>query len=152
MTIPYNILLKILPTHTAYAHCDIPCGIYDPHAAQTAAATVLKMVQKIKELPKDELWGDADNNWIRMVWTKEEHARKCKEEILVLWTDYFKPEHLKKFPDLHDTFWKAAKLCSKNKQTVSIENAEELVKAVDHIANIFKQSQPPSVETGQNTK
>ena len=136
----YSVILRFLPTQEAFAHCDIPCGIYDPKSAQIAAATVLKMVQKIKELPKDELWGVADNNWIRMVWTKEEHARKCKEELLILWTDYFKPEHLEKFPDLHDTFWKTAKLCSKNKQTVSIENAEELVKAVDYIADIFNQT------------
>src|SRR5258708_37084451 len=83
----------------------------------------------------------AYNNAItRFVWTKEEHARKCKEEILVLWTDYFKPEHLEKFSNLHDIFWKTAKLCSKNKQEVNLESAAELVKSVDEIAVMFKQS------------
>lgn len=136
----HSLLLKFLPSQEAYAHCDVPCGIYDPKPAQIAAATVLKMIQKIKELPKDELWGDADNNWIRMVMTKEEHAQKCKEELLILWTDYFKPEHLEKFPDLHDTFWKAAKLCSENKHHVSLESAEKLIKAVDEIAEIFNKT------------
>ncbi|MBI3070172.1 MAG: hypothetical protein HYY87_02610, partial [Candidatus Levybacteria bacterium] len=56
------------------------------------------------------------NSFVRMVWTKEEHARKCKEELLILWTDYFKKEHLSQFPNLHETFWQAAKVCSKNKQ------------------------------------
>ena len=74
------------------------------------------------------------------IWTKEEHARKCKEEILILWTDYFKPEHLEKFPHLHDTFWKAAKLCSVNKQEISLEHAAELVKSANEIADIFAQS------------
>jgi len=59
---------------------------------------------------------------------------------LILWTDFFKPEHLKMFPNLHETFWKAAKLCSTNKQEVSIEHAQELVKAVDEIAEIFVKS------------
>ena len=126
-----------MPTFTAYAHCDVPCGIYDPKPAQIAAQTILKMVQKISELPKENPTVNDRNSFVRMVWTKEEHGRKCKEELLILWTDYFKPEHLEKFPDLHDKFWKAAKLCSKNKQEVNLEAAEQLVKAVDEITDIF---------------
>jgi|SRR3989344_3095747 len=134
-----NILLRLLPTKTIYAHCDIPCGIYDPKAAQTAAATVLKMVQKLSEYPDDDL-----NNRVRTIMAKEAHAQKCKEELLILWTDYFKTEHLEKFPDLHDKFWKAAKLCSKNKQSVDARSAEELVKSVDEIADIFTKSKRTS--------
>lgn len=136
-------LVNFLPAFDVYAHCDVPCGIYDPKPAQIAAATVLKMVQKIKELPTDgspEEILQARNSFVRMVWTKEEHARKCKEELLILWTDYFKSEHLEKFPDLHDKFWKATKLCSKNKQNVDEEAAKELIKAVDEIADIFNQT------------
>lgn len=132
-----KFLVKHLPHKTAYAHCDVPCGIYDPKPAQIAAATVLKMVQKINELPQTNPSVQDRNSFVRMVWTKEEHARKCKEELLILWTDYFKDEHLAAFPNLHDTFWKAAKLCSKNKQEINLESAEQLVKAVDEIAEIF---------------
>lgn len=136
-----KLVENLLPIQVAYAHCDVPCGIYDPKPAQIAAATVLKMVQKILEQEaKKETSVDNLNTMVRMIWTKEEHARKCKEEILILWTDYFKPEHLEKFSDLHDTFWKTAKLCSENKQHVSLESAQELVKAVDHIADIFQQT------------
>lgn len=131
------LLTKILPTKIAFAHCDVPCGIYDPKASQIAAATVLKMVQLIKELPSDNPTVDNRNKFVRCVKTKEEHAQKCKEELLILWTDYFKPEHLDKFPDLHTKFWNAAKLCSKNKQTVDESLAQELVKSVDEIAEIF---------------
>lgn len=131
-------LLSLLPSQKVYAHCDVPCGIYDPKTAQTAAATVAKMVEKIEALPgMEKMTPDDHNNFVRMVWTKEEHARKCKEEILILWTDYFKPEHLEMFPHLHDTFWKAAKLCSENKQHISREAAQKLVDAVDEIADIF---------------
>lgn len=134
------LIYKILPTKIAYAHCDIPCGIYDPKAAQIAVATVLKMVQLIEDLPKENPTVNDRNKFVRCVLTKEEHAEKCKEEILILWTDFFKPEHLKMFPNLHETFWKTAKLCSVNKQEVSMEHAQELAKAVDKIADIFNKA------------
>jgi nickel superoxide dismutase len=139
----FGELLKFLPSQPVYAHCDVPCGIYDPKPAQIAAQTVLVMVQKIKAIKAEpgspeEL--EARNSFVRMVWTKEEHSRKCKEEILILWTDYFKEEHLEKYPDLHDTFWKAAKLCSYNKQHVDEAKAQELVEVVDHIAEIFAET------------
>lgn len=138
-----SLFLKLIPSGIAYAHCDIPCGIYDPKPAQIAAETVLKMVQKIKELPTDGTPQDllqARNSFVRMVWTKEEHARKCKEEILILWTDYFKPEHFEKFPELTDKILAVCKLCSKAKQNVDEDVAQDLVKAVDEIADIFNKT------------
>ncbi len=133
---------RLSPAPIVSAHCDVPCGIYDPHAAQIAAATVAKMVDKIvhpPEMKKDDVASirNYHNSMTRYVMTKEEHAQKCKEELLILWTDYFKPEHLAQFPNLHDTFWKAAKLCSKNKQEVSEQAAADLVAAVNAIADIF---------------
>lgn len=129
--------IKKLFIEDVYAHCDVPCGIYDPKPAQIAAATVFKMVQKI-----DELNGDTSiasmNTFVRCVWTKEEHARKCKEEILILWTDFFKPEDAQSHPELHELIWKTAKLVSKNKQEVNLDAAKELVSAVDQIAHLFQ--------------
>ncbi len=136
-------LINLLPTQTVFAHCDIPCGIYDPTDAKQAAATILKMVQKIKELPSDGTPQDllqARNSFVRMVLVKEEHGRICKHELATLWTDYFKEEHLEKFPDLHTKFWKALKLVSKNKQAIDEDLAQELVKSVDEIADIFNQT------------
>lgn len=135
-----NSLAKLLPTSHVYAHCDVPCGIYDPKPAQIAAATIKKMVNLIEELPKENPTAADRNKFVRCVMTKEEHAQRCKEELLILWTDYFKPEHLAMFPSLHETFWKAAKLCSKNKQEVSLTAAGQLVTAVDEIAHMFEQS------------
>ncbi|MBI2338720.1 superoxide dismutase, Ni [Candidatus Daviesbacteria bacterium] len=139
-----NFISKLLPARPVYAHCDIPCGIYDPHMAQLAAKTVLTMVQKIKELdssasPQNDNV-NARNNFVRMVMVKEEHAELCKREVLILWTDYFKSEHLEKFPDLHDLIWQTAKLCSENKRGVDEGKAMELIKAVDEIAGIFEQT------------
>ena len=131
---------RVFPAQTAYAHCDVPCGIYDPISAELSAKTVLKMVEKIKDLkkadnPEDDLANR--NSLIRMVHTKEEHSQLCKKELLILWTDYFKPEHLEKFPDLHTKFWEAAKLCSQNKQEIDQKAAEQLLDAVKGISKMF---------------
>lgn len=128
---------RVFVPKTAYAHCDVPCGIYDPRVAQIAAETVAKMVEKIQAFDNATATVSDRNALVRDVWIKEEHARRCKEELLILWTDYFKSEHLDAYPKLHDTFWKAAKLCSKNKQEVNMDAAQELRKAVDEIAEMF---------------
>lgn len=128
---------KVFVPQMALAHCDVPCGIYDPRPAQIAAETVRKMVEKIEALPKENPTVADRNLFVRAVLTKEEHARKCKEELFILWADFFKPEHIETFPNLHETFWKAVKLCSKNKQDVSAEAADELIKAVDEISGMF---------------
>lgn len=130
----------LAPSTVAHAHCDIPCGIYDPTAAKVAADTVAKMVEKIEGFAKAIQANDNltdRNNLIRSVQVKEEHAQICKKELEILWSDYFKPEHLEKFPKLHDTFWKAAKLCSKNKQNVDAAAAAELQAAVKEISDMF---------------
>ena len=134
-----RLLLKVLPNQIAYAHCDIPCGIYDPKPAQIAAATVAKMVEKIQDLPDDNAV-NTRNNFVRMVQVKEEHADICEKEVLTLWTDYFKPEHFEKYPDLTDKVKNISSLCSKNRVAINPEAAEELVKAVDELAAIFEES------------
>jgi nickel superoxide dismutase len=127
---------------TASAHCDGPCGVYDPASARIAAEAVLSMTKKILDLtpPAD---GDAKamaaylNTMSRYIAIKEEQAQVAKDEVLILWTDYFKPVHLEAHPDLHDTFWKAAKLCSACKVEVSLEHANELMDAIEKIHGIF---------------
>src|SRR5690606_8310730 len=125
------------------AHCDVPCGIYDPAPATIAANTVLTMTQKILDLKvpganaSDDERRAYTNTVTRMISTKEEHAHIAKREVLILWTDYFKPEHLSKYPDLHDMVWKTTKLCSKSKQEVNLQAAQDLVASVKKIADTF---------------
>lgn len=124
----------------AEAHCDAPCGVYDPASARIAAEAALSMTKKILDLKAPE-GGEAAtayyNTLTRYIAVKEEQAQEAKEQLLILWTDYFKPVHLEKYPDLHDTFWKAAKLCSAVKVEVSLEHANELMEAVKKIHGIF---------------
>ena len=126
------------PVRAAHAHCDIPCGIYDPIAAKIAAQTVLKMVMRIQAMPSSGA-GDAAaaNTFSRYVTVKEQHAEIAKKEIDILWHDYFRPEHLDKYPDLHTRVWETTKLASKNKQSVDLDAAKQLVDSVDKIAEIF---------------
>lgn len=131
-----------LPAEAVHAHCDGPCGVYDPASARITAEAVYSMTKKILDLappaPGDTKAAIAYSNTLsRYIAIKEEQAQKTKEDLLILWTDYFKPVHLEKYPDLHDTFWKAAKLCSACKVEVSLEHAQELMDAVEKIHNMF---------------
>ena len=142
-----RVMDRWLGIEPLYAHCDVPCGIYDPHLAAVAAKTVYTMVKKATELPLPDPKGspaqvlEYRNTIVRMVTTKEQHAQLCKQELLILWTDYFKPEALKLFPDLHDTFWRAAKLCSYNKQHMDLAKAQELMDAVAKISEMFQKAE-----------
>lgn len=140
-----RLIDKIAKPQVAFAHCDVPCGIYDPKPAQIAAAAVAKMVEKIVNPPqRDEKSAESIRNFhnamTRYVIVKEQEAQRCKNELLILWADFFKPEHLKMFPKLHEKFWNAIKLCSTNKQSVDVKAAAQLVAAVDQIANMFKKA------------
>ena len=135
-------LRRWLTVREAHAHCDIPCGIYDPIAAKIAAQTVQKMVMRIQalEYPQGGTHEEhtANRNTLgRYVAVKEQHAGLVKHEVDILWHDYFKPEHLEKYPDLHTTVWETTKLASTNKQSVDRDAADRLVESVDRIAEIF---------------
>ncbi len=133
---------RIIPFSEVSAHCDVPCGIYDPHLAQIAAHTVIRMVGLIQEqkMPPDatsEQRQEFIHKIARYTHVKEEHAEVCKKEIRILWGDYFKPEHLEKFPELHDLVWKVMKVASKARQEINMQAAEELLQTVQKIAEIF---------------
>jgi len=134
---------SVAPPTVAHAHCDIPCGIYDPHAAQIAALTVIRMVQLIQglQMPAESAGKDAMDTYgmqiSRYSQTKEEHARLCEHEIIILWTDYFRPEHVEKHSNLHDLVWRTCKLTSTVKQQINMDAAQQLLAGVQQIAEIF---------------
>ena len=112
-----------------YAHCDLPCGVYDPAQASIEAQSVSAIMQKFDGLDETAK--------IRALFIKEERAELVKHHLMVLWADYFKPEHLEKYPDLHDKFWQAIKLASACKHHVDVQYGQKLTEAVDEIAEIF---------------
>jgi len=127
---------RLSPPATVEAHCDIPCGIYDPHQMQLAALTIIRMNQLIEALAPgpDNAY---HNSMARYVAVKEEHAELLKKEVRVIWGDYFKPEHLEKHKDLHTTVWNILKLAGKCRQEVNMAAAQELLGSVQKFAEIF---------------
>jgi nickel superoxide dismutase len=138
-----SIVDRIHPPKPVYAHCDIPCGIYDPHLAQLSALTVLRMDQLIGELPKPSASSKPEEmeaysaKLARYMEVKESHAETVKRELRVIWGDYVTPDHIKQYPDLHEKFWKAMKIASKARQGTALADAQELVKSVQEVAELF---------------
>lgn len=139
------------PAENVNAHCDGPCGVYDPASARIAAEAVVSMTKKIQALEPPALDNPEAmvaylNTIARFVQIKEEQAHLAKEEILVLWTDYFKPAHLEKYPNLHELVWSATKLCSKAKHEVNLQAAEDLMDHIKQIHDIFWETKGRDVE------
>jgi len=131
-------LQRWLEPETVYAHCDIPCGIYDPHEAIVAAQTCVRMTDLIAELPTKGL-SDVEmrNSFVRYIGTKETHAEKAKHEVRIIWGDYFKDEHLKVAPELHALVWKIMKQGGKVRQSADKQAALDLLDSVNKFAEIF---------------
>ena len=136
-------LLNLLRVKTAYAHCDIPCGIYDPHTAQMAAHTVIRMTQLLEELkpsssePPFEERKKIISQISRLTRVKEEHGHLVEDELGTLENDYFKPEHFEKFPNLKELLAKGVKLSITTRQNIDIKSANELLETTMQIAEIF---------------
>lgn len=134
---------KTLKENKAFAHCDIPCGIYDPHQAQVAAHTVVRMNQLIQEVsvsgqePPFEERKKIISEVSRLTHVKEEHGQLIEEELGTLQNDYFKPEHFKAHPNLEELLKKAVKLSIGVRQNIDMEAAKELLETVLQISEIF---------------
>lgn len=133
-------LLKLLPENIAYAHCDIPCGIYDPHNAQMAAHTIIRMTQFLEEMKSDEGIVKAGHDVVRITHVKEEHSNILEHELTTLENDYFKSEHYDKYPNLGKLFSNSNSLGVKARVGIDMESAKELLETVMQIAEIFYKS------------
>lgn len=113
-----------------YAHCDLPCGVYDPAQARIEAESIKAILDKYGPDLHEE-------DKIRAIMIKEQRAELVKHHLWVLWTDYFKSEHLEKYPDLHEKFWMATKQAGNCKKTTDSKEAQKLLDMIDEIAKIF---------------
>lgn len=112
-----------------WAHCDLPCGVYDPAQAKIEAQSVHKIMEKYAELSSEDK--------TRAIIIKEQRAELVKHHLWVLWTDYFKPEHLAKYPNLHELFWQATKQAGACKKSTDPAQGQKLLDQIDEIAKIF---------------
>jgi nickel superoxide dismutase len=118
------------PPAQASAHCDLPCGVYDPAQARIEAESVKACMEKFNA-SEDSVFKE------RATLIKEERADMVKHHLWVLWTDYFKPDHLEKHPQLHDLFWKTTKAAGEAKKTNDTAVAERLLAGIGEIDTIF---------------
>ena len=118
---------------TVEAHCDLMCGVYDPAMARIEAQSVYNAVKKY-QASDDPVFKQ------RAILVKEERAELAKEHLWILWTDYFKPEHVEKFPQLHDLFWRVTKAAGEAKKSEELKDAEALIKLIDEVGGVFAQT------------
>ena len=127
-----RLLTTLLPTITAKAHCDLPCGVYDPAQARIEAESIKGIIAKY-DASDDDVFRQ------RCVIIKEQRSELVKHHLWVLWTDYFKPEHVERYPQLHDLFWKTTKLAgaSGTKGSMDAAVAQQLLDKIEEISQIF---------------
>ncbi|MGH7692854.1 MAG: superoxide dismutase, Ni [Candidatus Dormibacteria bacterium] len=125
-----SLIDQLSPPLAVHAHCDLPCGIYDPAQARIEAESVKGIMEKFNA-------SDDDVFKTRAVQVKEERAELVKHHLWVLWTDYFKPPHLEKHPDLHTVFWKATKAAGEAKHSTDVAVAQDLLDQIAEIDRIF---------------
>jgi nickel superoxide dismutase len=128
MRLTIEALLR--PRRLVHAHCDLPCGVYDPAQARIEAESV-KQIQEKYQGSDDPIFKD------RAILIKEERADLVKHHLWVLWTDYFKPEHAQKYPNLNDLFWQATKEAGASKKSQDPAQGQKLLDQIDEIAKIF---------------
>ena len=126
-----SILTRLAPNAVARAHCDLPCGVYDPEQARIEAESCHRIIEK--------MGANSDPAFTtRAIAIKEERAELVKHHLDVLWHDYFKPEHLQAVPNLHELFWNATKQVSKVKASTNLADAKTLLDMIDEIDAAWK--------------
>lgn len=128
-----DLLTPIRPVRTVSAHCDLMCGTYDPEQARIEAESCYNAIKKYHD-SDDELFRH------RAIVVKEERADLVKHHLSVLWSDYFKPQHVKEFPELHDLVWRAIKQAGDVKKSLELDDAEQLLDLIDEVDEIFKKT------------
>jgi len=134
-----NTIDHIRPFSTAKAHCDVPCGIYDPITAQINALTVVRMMDLMSGLSEGDAKSKTEyhNSMSRYIAVKEDHAEKAKHEIRVIWGDFIKDAHVEKYPELPGLVHKIMQIGSKCRQTTGRDNGLAFVEAINQFAEIF---------------
>ena len=138
MSIRSTIESLVRPSRVASAHCDLPCGVYDPAQARIEAESVRAIQERYQNA--ENMKGatqTVEDYRARALGIKEERADLVKHHLWVLWTDYFTPAHVEKYPQLHDLFWKATKLAGAAKKAQDPAQGQQLLDAIKEIDTIF---------------
>ena len=135
----------LAPKRTVHAHCDLPCGVYDPAQARIEAESVKAVQQKYQDAETAKKPSESVEDYrARCLLIKEERADLVKHHLWVLWTDYFKPEHLQAHPQLHDIFWQATKAAGEAKKSQDPAQGQSLLDLISQINDIFWDTKKPA--------
>ena len=127
--------LLVAPTLDVSAHCDLPCGVYDPAQARIEAESIKMIIKKVADNPDPDFW-------TRAILIKEERAQLVKHHLCVLWTDYFKAPHFEKYPHLHTLINDATKLAGASGVNGTFDEGvvDQLLAKIDEIAVIYAET------------
>ena len=129
---------RVIGVKSVSAHCDIPCKIYDPSGAQIAALSVIRFIDLIEEIAITENLSVSDSAQLaRLVREKEIHAKKVKDEVNVIWGDYFKQPQFDQFPDTHSLVHQIMLTGSACKQHIDRQKGLDLLALVNEFAASF---------------
>ena len=132
-----NVVKKITHVKEVQAHCDIPCGIYDPGHAIIGSLTIIRMTDLINDHSTVKHSVDWHNEVSRYIAEKERHAAIVKHEVRIIWGDFFKAPQFAKYPELHELTHSIMLLGSKARQEVNKDAALQLLEKVNRFAEIF---------------
>jgi nickel superoxide dismutase len=126
------------PPRVVHAHCALPCGVYDPAQARIEAESVQKIQEKYGDAANQKKPSETEDDFkSRALLIKEERADLVKQHLWVLWTDYFKPEHVETYPQLHELFWNATKEAGNAKKSTDPAQGQKLLDLIGEIDKIF---------------
>jgi nickel superoxide dismutase len=135
----FSALLR--PSRVVHAHCDLPCGVYDPAQARIEAESVQKIQEKYNDAENQKKPSETVEDFkSRALLIKEERADLVKHHLWVLWTDYFKPNHVEQHPQLHELFWNATKEAAESKKSTDPKQGQKVLDLIDEIDGIFKET------------
>ncbi len=134
-----SIVSRIIrPKRIVHAHCDLPCGVYDPAQARIEAESIVAIQKKYQDPEGSKKPTETvDEYKERCIRIKEDRAELVKHHLWVLWTDYFKPEHTEQHPNLHELFWQATKEAGESKRSTDPTQGQKLLDLINQIGNIF---------------
>ncbi len=139
--------MKQMRIEPVFAHCDIPCRIYDPVCAQIAGLTVVRLLSLMANISASKKISVENKHEIsRLTAEKEEQASLVKSEIATIWGDYFKKNHLEQHPEIHDVSHSIMAKASACKQSLTIDHGLELVELLNDFAEIFWSSKSINCE------
>ncbi len=135
----------VRPSRVAHAHCDLPCGVYDPAQARIEAESVKAIQERYQDAENTKSAHESVEEFRqRCLKIKEERADLVKHHLWVLWTDYFKPQHLEQYPQLHELFWRATKMAGEAKKSEDPAQGQQLIDTINEIDRIFWETKKPA--------